>query len=676
LHSSRDVEVISAELEADYGFVASDIRSLTTREQTTHAAIIDALKLLIQETQEGDVVYFQFSGHGQQIPDATELDGSGESLIPSDYISREDSSNNIKNKELQDLIVQLKDKKPSNVTLVFDSCFSGNLVRGGRHLVRGGKWHAQSVVAQHRDGLLIQNVPEAEQLTLKKKDATGILSEGEAKGLGYVVISASRYDEVAQETDDLTSNAGANTDLEMGLLTYAMARALAEAKPLSALEAKHGDPHAESRSTYRDLFERITDLMSQKQQNQTPALAGDIDKTVLGGTALPAKAFNLVNNDKGELVMNGGSLQGVTEGSVFALYPPETKHPGDAQIRAIATVGTVQLAVSKLELTSEYKGKISISALDRNRAYEREHVFGDSGLLLDLDDDGLPLEISAKLRKLSVVRQIVGPNEKWEVRIRPRFASDDELPSANVIGLNPGKQWVVEREDGSKMAALPEDEKLYPSIRHALEAEGRWRAIKNLTNLDAQSPIKVSLRLVPIELKTPLADTVINSDQIGNDLPQETNAAGQIVLRDRGFVQFEVRNSGSAPAWVTVMDLSNSGKIHPIYPVACEDKSIPPNGHWIRLPWCAVAKVSNPSDRVELFKLIATTDPVDLSALTDLDSAKGAPMTQGKLSPLAELFRAATLGQKSAGNEAVNPTSWYTDTIPFIVESRAQPPSQ
>ncbi len=663
LHSKRDIDVMSQELKTDYGFANSNIKTLTTREETTHAAIIDALKELIKDTNEGDIVYFQFSGHGQQIPDPAEVGGYSESLIPSDYVSREDSSNNIKNKDLRYLVMQLKDKKPANVTLVFDSCYSGNLVRGGRHLIRGSKWHVAPIVGTDSNRFETP-APQTQVVTLKAKDATGIFYEGEAKSLGYVVISASRYDEVAQETDDdlglSATNDTASTDSEMGLLTYALAKALAEARPAQPSRTQPGQPRLEPQSTYRDLFESITDLMSQRQQNQTPAIAGDQDKVVLGGIALPAEPFYLVNNDKGELVLNGGTLHGVTVGSLFALYPPGTKHPEQAQPRAIATVTSVQLAVSKLDLTDSYKGKVSITLLDRTRAYEREHAFGDYGLLVNFDDDGFPPDVSVKLRKLSVVRQLVGPDDKWEVRIRPRNAADDKVRS-----LNPSIRWLVEREDGSTMAALAEDEQLYASVRHALEAEARWRAIKNLTSRAEQSPVKVSLRLIPVQVKTTVGGAV-QADQIGNDLPQEVNSAGQLVLRDQGYVQFEVRNSGSAAAWVTILDLSNSGKIHPIFPVACENRPIPPNAT-CRLPWCAIAQTSNPSDRVELFKLIATTDPVDLSSLADLDSAKGAPLTQGRLSPLAELLRAATLGQKSSGNEAVNPAFWYTDTVPFIV---------
>jgi hypothetical protein len=141
LHADRDVAAVDALLRQDYGFKESEVKKLTAREDTTHAAIRAAFDDLIWRTNKGDVVYFHYSGHGQQVPDPKkeEIDGSNESLVPSDYVSRQDPSNNILDKELREWLRRLKERKPASVTLVFDSCFSGDITKGGRHLVRGGR---------------------------------------------------------------------------------------------------------------------------------------------------------------------------------------------------------------------------------------------------------------------------------------------------------------------------------------------------------------------------------------------------------------------------------------------------------------------------------------------------------------------------------------------------------
>lgn len=670
LHSQKDIEVIHQLLHCDYGFAESEITILTKREETTHEAIRTAFERMIADTYEGDVVYFHYSGHGQQIPDPKheEIDGYNQSLVPSDYISRADGSKNVRNKEIRDWLKKLKEKKPANVTLVFDSCFSGDLTRGGRHLVRGEAWHgprttvpATAPIAESATGLVMASSASG-PVVLREKGPSGILPRGEADDLGYVVISASRYDQIAQETED-------DQGEEMGLLTYALVRAMTEVRP--AAIASKGSPQTET--TYRDLFERVTDLMTQKNQNQIPVMEGQQDKVVLGGIVRKPQPFVLVNLVADHLVLRAGTLHGVTERSVFALYPPETKDFEHTHPLAMARVGSVSLATATLELTDEFKGKVKPGALDRSRAVEREHVFGDSGLRVYIEDGQgrLPTSVIEKLKKLSVIRQFVGPLDKWAVRIRPRATTEDATAISKSATLPPDIKWLVEREDGSRMAALPEDPHLYAAIRNALEMEARWRAIKSLTNRDEQSPVKVKLRVVPVDVKAKGDEKVAKAEQIGDDKPLERNASGQIVLRDQGHVLFEVRNTGSVKAWITILDLSNDGKIHPIFPPIKSSKNdIPPNGQWIRLPWWSVAKISNPSDRIEIFKVIATNEYIDLSSLVDLNKAKGAVTTQSKLSPLAELLRAATLGQKSAKNNAVNPSFWYTDTVPFVVGPR------
>jgi hypothetical protein len=650
LHADRDVEAVKTELKTDYEFTDSDIVPLTTVHDTEHKSIADAFKKLIDETNEGDIVYFQFSGHGQQLPDAEELDGYTESLIPSDYISQQDGSNNIPNKEIRGWLNDLKAKKPGSVTLIFDSCFSGDLARDGRHLVRGSAWH----VASPSVGALmpsVRGVPlsrPGQNIDIREKDATGILLQGEAQALGYVIISASRYNDTAQETDD-------DQGKEMGLLSYALVKALAEARPTLSGNGKNNPP--QSGTTYRDLIERITDLMTGKRQNQKPVIAGEQDRLVLDGTALVPKPFILVNNVRNQLVLNAGSLHGMTSGSVFALYPPEVKHPETTSPRALAIIKTVELARSQLELTDEFKGKIDLIFLDRSRAYEREHKYGENGLQVYVNTEGLPPEVNQKLKKLSVIRQLVGAQDKWDVRVRPRAAADPQ-PS--------DLQWLIERDDGSLMAALQQDDQLYSQIRSALETEARWRGIKSLTNRDEQSPVKVSMRIIPVEVTGAIGQKV-RPDQIGKDKVLEHDSTGQIVVREGTYVRFEVQNAGSSPAWITILDLANSGKIYPLFPIQCENKAIPPGTGWKPLPLCAVAKISNPSARLEILKLIATTDQVELTSFVDIDAAKGAPIVRGPLSPLAELLRAATLGQKSAGNEAMNPAFWYTDTVSFTV---------
>jgi hypothetical protein len=247
----------------------------------------------------------------------------------------------------------------------------------------------------------------------------------------------------------------------------------------------------------------------------------------------------------------------------------------------------------------------------------------------------------------------------------------DNTQASKISTTKPGNpaQWILERDDGSIMTVVSAtDSDPYRQIRLALEGEARWRAISSLENRDSHSPIRVEFRVTPVTVMRPITPPV-TPEQIGPDKPLEKAPSGQLVLRDEDFVLFDVRNLGQHDAWITIIDLANDATLRTLFPVAsCSSKNgIPHDSNWHRM-YCSLARVQNPSNRVELYKLIATSEYIDLTPLVDLNAAKGAPLTSGKLSPLAELLRAATLGQKSAGTNAVNPDYWFTATIPFLVQ--------
>lgn len=55
----------------------------------THANIVQSLKALAEQSQPGDVVFIQFSGHGGRVLDSlvdTEAEGYDEAFAPSDYL--------------------------------------------------------------------------------------------------------------------------------------------------------------------------------------------------------------------------------------------------------------------------------------------------------------------------------------------------------------------------------------------------------------------------------------------------------------------------------------------------------------------------------------------------------------------------------------------------------------
>mmetsp|Transcript_35813 Transcript_35813/g.65006 ORF Transcript_35813/g.65006 Transcript_35813/m.65006 type:complete len:571 (+) Transcript_35813:26-1738(+) len=112
-----------------YGFKQQDMVCLTDSGQTssmhypTRNNMLNAIRWLVEGAEPGDVLFFQFSGHGAQreADDDSELDGMDELLLPTDY----NRAGMIVDHELFDLLVV---PLPSGckLTVILDCCHSGS----------------------------------------------------------------------------------------------------------------------------------------------------------------------------------------------------------------------------------------------------------------------------------------------------------------------------------------------------------------------------------------------------------------------------------------------------------------------------------------------------------------------------------------------------------------------
>ncbi len=126
--AQADAEEIAEILKAKYGFQATDMKVLLNGA-ATRAAILAAIDNLTRASQRGDVVAIYYAGHGAQRYNSkswkpTHLD---QTIVPVDANA---GVFDIRDKELAVLFNQLLDKGVT-LTLIFDSCHSGSITRGG-----------------------------------------------------------------------------------------------------------------------------------------------------------------------------------------------------------------------------------------------------------------------------------------------------------------------------------------------------------------------------------------------------------------------------------------------------------------------------------------------------------------------------------------------------------------
>lgn len=98
-------------------------------QQATRSAILDNLGNLVHSSQPGDVIAFQFSGHGTQLPDMSQDEAGGDSPGQDEAICPYDFANGAF--VIDDDIAEIFNTIPAgvNVTCFIDCCHSGTISR-------------------------------------------------------------------------------------------------------------------------------------------------------------------------------------------------------------------------------------------------------------------------------------------------------------------------------------------------------------------------------------------------------------------------------------------------------------------------------------------------------------------------------------------------------------------
>ena len=614
LDTESDVAAIRQALMDHFGFAAGDIHTLTAAPETTRASILQAMQdFLVTPTGPGDIVYFHYSGHGSQVPDPKDPSGVDETLVPSDWV--QDGAKDIRDKELRQIIGQIQAKKPGSLTLTFDSCHSGTVTRGGRMRVRGVGFEKRfgrpapvppagaGAAGRTRGG----RVPGQEQ-------AGGTWADAKS---GYVVISACRDDQSAVETED-------ENHIPMGRLTFLLCSALRDAKP---------------GMTYQDLFERIDSLMRQNYSDvrQDPQMEGDSRQVLLGSAAVVTPPYLRVENEPdGSLRLAAGSLQGMTKGSRFDLFPAGAKDFRAVNAVAVVQIASTRLLTSKLTLVSQAKTDTDLTVA---RAVETAHQYGDTRLKVAAGGlAGQPALMAALQADEGIV--VVAASGLPDVTLTPA-----------------GSGLVLTRDDGGAVVSrFPPSPDLPAQVVAALKRETQWRFVHALNNEDAGSPIRIEMRIVPAE--------VTGNDEEGLTFVKDTPLRrGPIMVSPSDVVTVEVRNIGTVDAYVTVLDVQNDAGVQQLWPTPNQtaSESLIPHGQpdrWQKLmqdPAHPMLLQFGGSRGPETFKAIATREKVEFKTLT----------TRDRLSPLEQLLRSATTGTRAS--VAVTPSLWSTATVAFTV---------
>lgn len=626
LHTHDEITALRQVLIEQHGFLAKDIVVLED-DKASGRAIREAVRShLLARAQRGAVVFFHFSGHGQQIPDKNgdELDRLDESIVPGDAQEQGAASGattNIIDDEIADWLRALGGKLrgksgqvEGSIVLSFDSCYSGTLSRG-EYIERGRPWNATL------DGEKPQPLSEEER-SQRKLPAVSPTMDLDPRD--YVMLTAAHSDQTAKERNG------------MGVYTRALVAALTRLPKTT---------------TYRALMHAIAIEMRQAVSNQDAELEGAPERTLFGGPSgkavTPYLAVLQVSGDRIEVP--AGSLHLVTNGSVYALHRPGDGPMDAGTLLGEATVKTVEPTKSWLQLNPG--SRIALDGLRAARMVEKEHAYPDSPLLLRCQEGsakaseckGPALRVAlAPLIQSKLLRLVTSDASPGTVDYDLRL-----VPTQSMLQLyrpESGTIFASILRAPQAVAGAGASSDALKTLAERLRAEWRWR---RLFTLRGQSPqMQVGLRIVPVRVRLDAAGQPAEPP-----VPIRADAATSLRLQAGAYYQLEIENPTSSPYWVTVLELGPDGRISVLFPndLTPGDNHIAPGR---TIPARAMFQTTTPQGGW-ILKAIATLDPADFRPLvqdaatlsTQSTATRGPSQAQRVSShPLGQLILEAASG--------------------------------
>ncbi|HEV2969682.1 MAG TPA: caspase family protein [Pirellulales bacterium] len=325
----NDVELLRTVLVDKFKFPAENIVVLSEkvggRFRPTHDDIAREFAELAKKSGSGDQVVVLLGGHGSQQPEQNPPDlrypkpnGRDQIFLPADIGiwnggKQQSVVNAIPDHELRKWTKAVT-ATGASLWLIVDSCCSGATLRGDetpRKVSPEDLAIPESAFAEAAD--------RARQRggTRGGGDEPAHLFELDEQSPNFVALYAARPDEPTVERPFPID--GENQQ-NHGLLTYTVCE---------ILERAAGD------LTYAELHKLICDRYTQmgRTTGPKPLIEGLAREREVFGTAVPGRSqFNLLQNPSGGWKLNAGRLQGLTAGSILAVYPPRDRKNADQAI--------------------------------------------------------------------------------------------------------------------------------------------------------------------------------------------------------------------------------------------------------------------------------------------------------------------------------------------------------
>jgi hypothetical protein len=626
LNSENDIPLIKESLKRQ-GFKEENIRILRDKDGTKTGILTAMQQQFITKAKPGDICVFHFSGHGQQVMDdnGDEADGYDEALVtydsPMDYVPGVEKHlrDDVFGLELEKIRKHLGDN--GNLLVVVDACHSGTSTRSGLGNYRG---------------TTTKYAPKGYKPSVNTKIINeGLFSLGETKP-GLAPMSAF----FASAASELNQECG---DEHCGSLSLAFSKALAK---------------ADSKTSYRGLFDNIRLEMSKSVPGQTPNAEGDLDKEIFGGKALGKPNYYTTEQviDKKKISIACGKIYSVFAGTTVTVYPSNTYNKASAKPIAKGTIVTAGDYSSEIELDTE----LSADQLKTAWVFLEEVSFGD-----------LVVPVTVKTTDAALyktIKELVSTNKQAKLT----DAQGDVFIEQGAEGFSPDSIYISTSGDyrlGVCSKLLPADQ-LAVFISSKITGYGRAAYLRNLNMKNEE--LNVVFEFIPIDYKRAEG----NNNAIIKDLPANSikDASGNISFQHNDRYNLRVVNNGQERLYYNILEIQPDNLVNVLFPASNQqptDCFINP-GDTVRLT--RIFRIG-PPDGMNVIKLVAAKAPLNLRQVFAAQgvSRGDAPKPNNPFEKLMQGINLADGVQtRGSGEETIQPDAVNIYSIPYKIVPKKQ----
>jgi uncharacterized caspase-like protein len=381
--------------------------------------------------------------------------------------------------------------------------------------------------------------------------------------------------------------------------------------------------------TYRDVMTPVRAAVTAVFPDQHPMLEGaNLDDVLFSDSTKHSEPFiEVTPGERGAVKFSAGAVHGVTMESTYAIYAPETK-TFSVTNPVIASARVVE--VQSFESVASLSNAEVIPAF--SRAVERIHHYPDQKLrIFHQPTTGSPL-LQAVFSQLAVEPNVELSGEAAGCMLRIAEENDSVV--------------IYAADSRKQLSALPRVTCTAEQVVRDVLTWVKWYNLLAIEN--AQPSVQLKVDILP-------------------DATFHGSHEDDVIFRPNMKFRLRFENQSSQDLFISILDLSDSGKVEPIY--QANSRALPPGQQHTTYEFMASLPQGRKSG-VDILKVFATDRPVDLGFLRQAPTqgTQKGPRPRGSESGLGQLLAQAGLGY-SREVKAV-PSDWVT--LKCVITTKAE----